>query len=207
MQLNIKFLGKNYIYYKTIDSTQLEIWRRVEKNDIKNGTVIRADIQTKGKGTHGRIWHTDEENNIAFSFFIEANCNIKKLQGMTLEIAQTILEVFKTMYNIELSIKLPNDIIYNGKKIGGILTETKLIGEEVKYIVIGIGINTSKTKFEEDLKNIATSIINEFNVKVDVQEFIIEFCKLFEIKLIKRLDIMHKYASIVDIDYKNKKGE
>lgn len=187
MQLNTKYLGKNYMHYKIIDSTQLEIWRRIEKNNIKNGTVIRADIQTKGKGTHGRIWHTDEENNIAFSFFIEANCNINKLNGITFEIAQTIIEVLKKIYNIELLIQLPNDIIYNGKKIGGILTETKLQGEKVKYIVIGIGINTSQKEFSEDLKDIATSIINEFKIKVDVEKFISEFCNLFEKKIIKRL--------------------
>ncbi len=191
MQLNTKYLGKNYIYYKTIDSTQMEIWRRIEKKDIKNGTVIRADIQTKGKGTHGRIWHTDEENNIAFSLFIEAKCNINKLEGITFEIAQTITEVFKNIYNIELSIKLPNDIIYNGKKIGGILTETKLKGEKVKYIVIGIGINTSQKEFSGDLKDIATSIINEFNIKVDVEKVISEFCNLFEKKIIKRLKEEH----------------
>lgn len=47
--LNTKFLGQNISYYKTIDSTQLEVWRRIEKNSIKNGTIILADIQTNGK--------------------------------------------------------------------------------------------------------------------------------------------------------------
>lgn len=47
--LNTKFLGKNLIYYNEIDSTQLEIWRRVENKNIKNGTIVIADIQTNGK--------------------------------------------------------------------------------------------------------------------------------------------------------------
>lgn len=47
--LNTKFLGKNIIHYKEIDSTQLEIWRRLEKDNIENGTIILADIQTNGK--------------------------------------------------------------------------------------------------------------------------------------------------------------
>lgn len=47
--LNTKFLGQNVSYHKTIDSTQLEVWRRIEKNSIKNGTIILADIQTNGK--------------------------------------------------------------------------------------------------------------------------------------------------------------
>lgn len=89
-------------------------------------------------GTHGRKWHTDEKNNIAFSFFIEANCEIEKLKGITIEIAQTIVEVFKKLYHISLKIKFPNDIVYKGKKLGGILTETKLNGNIVRCIVIGI---------------------------------------------------------------------
>ena len=89
-------------------------------------------------GTHGRKWYTDEENNIAFSFLIESNCEIGKLEGLTLEIAETMIAVFQRLYGISLSIKSPNDIVYQGKKLGGILTETKLKGEVVKYVVIGI---------------------------------------------------------------------
>ena len=95
-------------------------------------------FKTMECGTHGRTWHTDEENNIAFSFYINLDCNIKKIEGLTIEIAEIILEVFKRLYNIELQIKEPNDIVINGKKIGGILTQTKLNGEIVKYIVVGI---------------------------------------------------------------------
>lgn len=47
--LNTKFLGRKLIYYQEIDSTQLEVWRRIEKNTIKNGTIILADIQKNGK--------------------------------------------------------------------------------------------------------------------------------------------------------------
>ena len=89
-------------------------------------------------GTHGRKWHTDEKNNIAFSFFIETNCEVERLDGITIEIAETIVEVFKKLYDISLNIKFPNDIVYQGKKLGGILTETKLSGKIVKYMVIGI---------------------------------------------------------------------
>ena len=91
-----------------------------------------------GSGTHGRKWFTDEKNNIAFSFLVEANCEIEKLEGLTVEIAETMVEVFEKLYGISLGIKFPNDIVYQGKKLGGILTETKLQGEVVKYLVIGI---------------------------------------------------------------------
>lgn len=185
--MDTKFLGKNFIHYKEIDSTQLEIWRRIENNTIKNGTVIQADLQTDGRGTHGRVWHTDEQNNIAFSFFFEANCNIDLLEGITIEVAEVILEVFKKLYNIELQIKKPNDIVFNNKKIGGILSETKLKGKNVKYVVIGIGLNTNKEHFSEDIKSLASSIKKDFGIIVDNEKIINEFCYLFEKKIIKRI--------------------
>ena len=147
--LKTNFLGRDIIYYKEIDSTQNEIWRKIKNRTIKNGTLIISDIQTNGKGTHGRTWYTDENNNIAFSLFVEMNCNIRLLNGITIEIAKIIVNIFYTIY--------------------------------------GIGINTHKEKFTEDIKNIATSIKKEFNIDVDRSVFIAEFCNKFEKELTKRI--------------------
>ncbi len=185
-KLKTKFLGRNCIYYKTIDSTQNEILRMIKKN-APNGSLVMADIQTNGRGTHGRTWHTDEKNNIAFSFFAELKCDIRKLDGITLEIAKIIVDIFKTIYKIDVSIKEPNDIVINNKKIGGILTETKVLSGIAEYIVVGIGINTSKMNFTEDIKDIATSIKKEFNVDVASEDFIAEFCNKFEKEILKRI--------------------
>ena len=141
-----------------------------------------------GSGTHGRKWYTYEKN-IAFSFVIEPNCQIHDLEGITIQIAETIIEVFQKLYNISLAIKFPNDLVYQGKKIGGILTETKLQGEKVRYIVIGIGINTNQEMFDEEIRDMASSIKKEFNIEVDTQKVMAEFCNLFETKMIHRLVI------------------
>lgn len=65
--------------------------------------------------------------------------------------------------------------MYNNKKIGGILTESKINTEKIKFLVIGIGINTEKMNFSEDIKNIATSIKKEFGIKVNRLEIISDF--------------------------------
>lgn len=187
-KLKTKYLGRNVIYYKSIDSTQNEIFRLIKNKTITNGTLVIADIQTNGKGTHGRIWHTDEANNVAFSFYIQLDCNIKKIEGITVEIAKIIIDILEKSYGIHLEIKLPNDIVFNDKKIGGILTQSKIIGENVKYLVIGIGMNTSKMKFSEDIKEIATSIKKEFGRDVDINEFITDFCNEFEGKLLEMVE-------------------
>lgn len=184
--LQTKFLGKNAIYFNKIDSTQEEIWRLYNKN-AETGTLVYADIQTKARGTHGRKWYTDKENNIAFSFFINMDCNIKRLDGLTIEIAEIIVNILKEKYDIDLQIKKPNDLIYNNKKIGGILTETKITYESVKVLACGIGINNSQTEFAKDIEDIASSIKKEFNKEINVVDFISEFCNKFEKIIMERI--------------------
>ncbi len=163
------------VHYEKIDSTQKEVWRRLE-----DGIIISADIQTDGIGTHGRKWYTSQKGNIAFSLGLMLDEPVNKLDNLTLEIAQIILEVFYNLYQIKLDIKLPNDIMINNKKVGGILTETKLQGEIVKYLNIGIGINTNN-------EEISTSIRKEFNIEIDNSKVIEEFYKIFEANMLKRM--------------------
>lgn len=159
------------VHYAKIDSTQKEVWRRLE-----DGIIISADIQTDGIGTHGRKWYTSQKGNIAFSLGLMPNVPVNKLDNLTLEIAKIILEVFYNLYQIKLDIKLPNDIMINNKKVGGILTETKLQGEIVKYLNIGIGINTNN-------EEISTSIRKEFNIEIDNSKVIEAICE----RIIKRI--------------------
>ena len=186
--LKTKYLGRGAFYYEKIDSTQKEITRRAEKGKIGNGTLIYADLQTEGIGTHGRRWYTSEKNNIAFSVFLELNCNIDLLNGLTRKIAEIILDIFEYKYDIYLQIKSPNDIYYNQKKLGGILTETKVEKNRVKSLIVGIGININKDFFEEDIKDIATSINKEFQINIDIKEFMSEFCNRFETEINRRIN-------------------
>lgn len=159
------------IHYEKIDSTQKEVWRRLE-----DGIVISADIQTDGIGTHGRTWYTTKKGNVAFSIGLEPNKPISKLQNLTIEIAEIVIDVFERLYQIKLQIKHPNDIMINNQKVGGILTETKLQGEIVKYLVIGIGINTNQDE-------ISTSINKEFNTTIDNSKIIEKICEKIMIKI------------------------
>ena len=172
-EIKTKILGQTCIEFSEINSTQKYIHTQINENNIKNGTVVIADVQTDAIGTHGRKWYTNKDN-IAFSLYMEIN-----------KIAEILVQIFQEKYNIKLEIKKPNDLIYKGKKVGGILTETKLHNEEVKYLVIGIGINITKQKFQEEIKDIATSIEDEFNVQIDRTFIITEFCNRFEEEILK----------------------
>lgn len=187
LDLKTKYLAQNLIWYTKIDSTQKEIYRLIEKK-VQNGTLVGSEIQTEAIGTHGRKWHTSKSNNIAISFVLYPNCNVAKLEGLTLDIAKILVQTIKDIYNIELHIKEPNDIICKGKKVAGILSQTKLKGEVVENLVIGIGMNLSQEEFPNEIKDIATSIKKEYKIDVNreiiLKEFLEKFEKKYEEKII-----------------------
>lgn len=182
--LKTKIIGRKIVCYDTIDSTQEEVKRN---SSLGNGTVIIAERQTKGKETHGRVWYTDTEyKNIAKSLILFSECKISKLKEITIIIAKCIVRTFEKLYNLKLQIKEPNDIVFNSKKIGGILVESKLVGEIVKKLYIGIGINILQQNF--NIENVASSILNEFNIECNREKIIAEFFKIFEKEYLKLLE-------------------
>ena len=190
-------LKKNIVCFETIDSTQKEVWRQFEEDNIKDSLVIITKKQTDGIGTHGRKWINESKDNILFSIGInfEKKQNLKvtieNLDGVTTEIAKILIDTFYELYKINLiKIKMPNDLILNDKKIGGILTETKLQGNVLKKLVLGIGINTNQKNFiDENIKNIATSINKELNMEINNRLVIENFIEKFEKNLNRRIGI------------------
>ena len=185
--LKTKFLGRNMLHFEVIDSTQ----KYIKENSIKNmpnGTIVIADTQSSGIGTQGRKWFTGDNNeNIAMSFVLYPETDIKKFSNLTKLIAECIINTVKKLYGYELKIKVPNDIICNEKKIAGILTESSSIGEKVKKIIIGIGFNVNQMEFPEDLKDLATSLKKEFSKNFSKEEIIVEFLNEFELVYLKLL--------------------
>lgn len=175
--LETKNLARNIIYLKEIDSTQKYIR---QMNEIKDSTVVITDKQTNGIGTHDRKWFAGEKENIIMSFALLPKCNILKFSNLTYIISECMIDAINNIYNIKLNIKIPNDIVYNNKKIGGILTESILEGEIVKKIYIGIGINLNEEFFPEELKDIATSLKIEFGKEYEREKILVEFFNIFE---------------------------
>ena len=179
-----KYIGKQLKFFDEIDSTQTEAKRNVEK--YENGTVIIAELQTAGKGTHGRVWHT-KADNIAMTLILKPEININKLEGFTVAIAENIQQAIKELYGIELEIKLPNDLLLNKKKICGILTEVITIKEQVKEIFIGIGFNVNEKEFSSDISDIATSLYKETKQVYCREDIICKIVENIEQELEKRI--------------------
>lgn len=179
-QAKTKWLGKRIQYYEGIDSTQKEAHRLIKKSKQENGTLIITDNQTKGMGTKGRSWYCQEGKNITMTLIVYPKCLVEEMHHITKDIAQCMVEVIQELYKIELTIKEPNDLFLNGKKIAGILTQSTSLNGRVKELMIGIGFNVNQTRFEGELKEIATSLKKEHQKEHSREEIIVRFLEKLE---------------------------
>ena len=174
-----KIIGKKIEYFEQIDSTNIYAEKIANKSE-ENGKIIIADIQTNGIGTKQKKWYTGKGNNIAMTIILQPKCNLKQLNGITVKIAECIKKAIYELYNIELSIKKPNDLILNNKKMCGILTKANTIGEKINYLIIGIGVNVNEEDFNEETINIATSLKKEFKKEFSREDIIIKIIEILE---------------------------
>ncbi len=175
-------IGKQIEYYKQIESTHTYA-KTIATLKQNNGKIIIAENQTKGIGTKGRTWHTGEEKNIAMTIIINQNLNFEKIQGITIKIAEIMKKTIKELYNYNLKIKEPNDLMLNNKKICGILTEINTIGNKINYMLISIGFNVNKTNFETEILEKATSLKKEYGKEYEREEIILRFIENLENEL------------------------
>lgn len=156
--------GFHVIKFKEIDSTNNYL-----KNSYKllsNFAFVVADYQSKGKGRNDRVWSSEEGQNLTFSFLIKDQNLLKKYSALSIISA---VEVAKSLeeYQIKgVSIKWPNDVLINDKKVCGILLE----GQILEYLVIGVGLNVNQKIFPDGLRRPATSLSLEMNKSFDIKE-------------------------------------
>ncbi|MFR8233396.1 MAG: biotin--[acetyl-CoA-carboxylase] ligase, partial [Clostridia bacterium] len=104
-------------------------------------------------------------------------------EGLTIKIAKCVKKSIYELYNIDLNIKEPNDLLLNNKKICGILTEINTIGEKINYLIISIGFNVNEDNFSTEIKDIAISLKSEFKRDFTREEIIIKFIENLEKEL------------------------
>lgn len=148
---NTNYLGKEIVYKEEMESTQ-DFAKELAKENGKNGTIVITDNQTKGRGTKGRSWIVSKGKNITMTILLKPDLKVSKLEGLTLKIAKAIKDSIKELYNYNLTIKEPNDLLLNGKKICGILTQGSSYNDKVNYILIGIGFDVNEENFNEELR-------------------------------------------------------
>ncbi len=143
-------LNPKFVYLDEIDSTNSEM-RRLGDAGAVEGTVIVADRQTGGKGRRGREWFSPAGTGIWMSVLLRPELSPGKVSGITLMAALSVCRAIRRETGLNTQIKWPNDLVIDGKKVCGILTEAAVNGNELGYVVLGIGINVNQTEFPKDL--------------------------------------------------------
>lgn len=136
--------------------------------------VFWAQEQTAGYGRKKDYWFSPK-GGLYFSVVLPKS-NIEDLQTLTILAAFITAKTIKDTFKIEPFIKLPNDVYLNQKKIAGVLTENVMSGD-IKFSVMGIGLNTNIDKFPKDLENTATSLKIELNKDIDNEDILRKIIK------------------------------
>lgn len=186
--LNTDVFGKRYVYMDTIESTNLEA-RRLANQGAEEGTVVVTEEQAAGRGRLSRGWYSPFGKGLWFSLILRPDFLPSEASKCTLMAAVALTKAFHKMGLVDAGIKWPNDILVNGRKLVGILTEMSGSMEEISYIVMGIGINvkTKQEELPEEIKHIATSLLME---GIDIER-----TEAFKIVL---EELEHQYYEVLD---------
>lgn len=150
-------VGANIHRVKTCSSTN-DLAKELALGGAEEGTVVIADEQTRGRGTKGRSWHSPRKMGIYASIiFRPPQSNISLLP---LVAGLAAVEAVSKSTGIKVELKWPNDLVWRRKKLGGILCESGFLGNELSFVVCGIGLNVmhSRDDFSEDIQHQAVSL-------------------------------------------------
>ena len=173
------FVGKNLIFLPSCHSTNDIASEIIQKNQFIDGTVILTDHQTQGKGQRGNVWKSSPKENLLMSIMFKTNFMRATDQfDLSIMTALSIFEALKSLSFENLKIKWPNDILLNERKIGGILIENTLKGQNLNYSVVGIGLNILQLDFENKR---ASSLKKEYpELELNREEITEQICESLE---------------------------
>lgn len=162
-------------------STNSLLLEKAQKG-ASEGLVLWTDYQTAGRGKPGNQWHTKKGKDLLFSILLRPAVRADQAPLLTQIACHSVQSVLKKECLIEASIKRPNDLLVNSKKICGILTEssTTAVGQ-LQYVVVGIGLNVNSQA--HDLIDIATSVFLETKKEWDRQALLDRILETFKFDL------------------------
>lgn len=159
-QLHTKWLGREVRYFEEIDSTNMAAKRIAEESGGTDwhGCVVVAEKQTAGRGRRGRGWSSPPGTGLFFSILLKPPISPGNASMLTLVKGMATVRGISEVTGLKPQIKWPNDVVLNGRKVVGILTEMSAQIDYVNHIVVGTGINVSQTEFPEEIAQTATSL-------------------------------------------------
>ncbi len=189
------------LHYKTLDSTN-NLAIHFAKEGAEEGAVITTDYQTQGRGRFKRRWQSPRGKGLLFSILLRPNLKSSSVSILTHLAAQSIADILRKSFELPVKLKKPNDVLVNGKKIAGILTESSAHHHRIEYVVIGIGLNVNTPR--KDLLKTATSVYAETKEKANLGQTFEEILKAFKtryLELIRQGHLMKKSEKAGSMQY------
>nr|MBN2276529.1 biotin--[acetyl-CoA-carboxylase] ligase [candidate division Zixibacteria bacterium] len=185
-KLKTKSIGRKVYAYRSVQSTNT-IAAQLVNSSAPEGTVVIAEHQTRGRGRLGRSWHSPEKVGIYCSIILKPRLHPTLAPGISLIAAIAVADTIASFDNLKVRIKWPNDVLIDGKKTAGILTELSAELDRIKFAVVGIGVNVNHKAgdFPEDIRDSATSISIELKKEINRIDFVQRLLYNFEKQYIK----------------------
>ncbi|MBW2630539.1 MAG: biotin--[acetyl-CoA-carboxylase] ligase [Deltaproteobacteria bacterium] len=173
-------IGNRIHFFDELDSTNNHAVS-LAGDGAGEGEVVIADCQTAGRGRlRDRVWHSPPGRNLYTSIILRPDIQPASAQGLTLVAGVAVTELLSGYCPVAL--KWPNDILAGDRKISGILTEMRIKGQNLDSVVVGIGINVNMepTDFQEELRNISTSLKEQTSSSISRLDLTVDLYRLFE---------------------------
>jgi BirA family biotin operon repressor/biotin-[acetyl-CoA-carboxylase] ligase len=154
-----KVIGRDIRVFEETTSTN-DVVEKLARDQVKEGVVVFAESQTKGRGRLGRKWISPARKGLWFSVLLRPDLRPQEATQLTVASATALRRAIESATGVKAKIKWPNDILIGGKKVAGILTELSAELDRVKHLIVGIGVdvNLSAAEFSPDLRKLATSL-------------------------------------------------
>jgi BirA family biotin operon repressor/biotin-[acetyl-CoA-carboxylase] ligase len=168
-QLRVRRKGFTFEVLEEVDSTNDECARQLAAGRTAPFAVF-ALRQTRGRGRFGRVWHSEANGNLYSSFAFRPRIAPERMQTFTLWMGVTICELVSKFVPVIPGIKWPNDIVFDGRKAGGMLTEARVDADQIRDLVFGLGLNVNSPQADwpSDLARRAVSLSELAGETVDL---------------------------------------
>ncbi len=155
----VAVVGRDIRVFQETNSTN-DVVEKLARDGVKEGVVVFAESQTKGRGRLGRKWISIPRKGLWFSVLLRPDLHPQAATQITVVAATALARSIRKMTGLAAEIKWPNDILVRGRKVVGILTEMSAEVDHVKYVILGIGVDVNQTaaEFPPELRKVATSL-------------------------------------------------
>ena len=154
--LSTRWLGHDFSFFEELQSTNTYA-KKLPRSEITHGSLYLANYQSKGRGQYEKKWEARPGKNLTFTLVFIPQQN-SSFHILTLACAKAIIDGIGERTGLKASLKWPNDIFVENKKVGGLLTESTFSGNKIDRLLVGIGLNINQEVFSEELQDKASSL-------------------------------------------------